>query len=78
MLRSVVVLFLGHQQGLTNQVGQRGGMVSPWVAKDYLHAIGRGCEGHITDGQLLEVDLCTQMEEHELVIPFLALDSYRV
>jgi hypothetical protein len=35
-----VVLFLGHQKGLTNQVGQRGGMGSLWVAKDYSHAIG--------------------------------------
>ncbi len=61
-----VVLFLGHQQGLTNQVSQRGGVGSLWVAKDYFHAVGWGCEGHVTDGQLLEVDLRTHMEEHEL------------
>jgi hypothetical protein len=35
----LMVLFLGHQQGLTNQVGQRGGTGSPWVAKDYFHAV---------------------------------------
>ncbi len=53
-----------------NQVNQRGGMGSPWVAKDYFHAIGRGRKGHVTNGQLLEVDLHTHMEEHELCDPF--------
>ncbi len=44
-----VVLFLGYQQGLSNRLGQRGGAGSPRVAKDYFHAIGRGCKGHVTD-----------------------------
>ncbi len=67
-----MVLFHGHQQSLRNQVGQRGGTGSPWVAKDYFHAVGRGCIGHVTDGdgQLLEVGLHTHMEEHELCDPF--------
>ncbi len=73
-----VVLFLGHQQGLTNQVGQRGGTGNPWVAKDYFHAIGWGCKGHATDGQLLEVDLRTHMEEHELYDPFFGFGFHQV
>ncbi len=45
-----MVLFLGHQQGLTNQVSQTGRIGNPWVAKDYFHAVGQGHEGHVTEG----------------------------
>jgi hypothetical protein len=70
-----VVLFLGHQQGLMNQVGQRGRTGSPWVAKDYFHAIGRRRKGHVTDGQLVEVISAHTWRSMSFVIPFLALDS---
>ncbi len=71
-----VVLFLGHQQDLTNQVGQRSGTGSPWVAKDYFHAIGWGCEGHDTDGQPLKLISTHTWRSMSCVIPFLALDSF--